>query len=222
MTEPTPQPSSNRSSNKLTIYLIVAIVTIFGFSILLALFLNDDQPEISNNSTQGTRSTPAPVTFIPPTIRPLTPSPYVLLNRQIPYTTLETLGGEEFTLEKYSDKIIVLNFWATWCPPCIREMPALQDFATIAGDDVVVFALTDPNNGQTIDMVSQFLEDTNITTLNIILDQDMGLHAGLGVDQLPMTFFLDKNGIIIERRAGEMTIQILTQIVDDIRNGASS
>ena len=77
---------------------------------------------------------------------------------------LETLSGETMRLSDYQGKIVVLNFWATWCPPCVEEMPHLQAFYENNKDQAIVVIavnLTSEDNG--IDAVEEFVKEHELT-----------------------------------------------------------
>ena len=80
---------------------------------------------------------------------------------------LETLDGEKVKLSDYQGKKVILNFWATWCPPCKDEMPAMEKFHKKAGDDVVILAVNiDPHYD-----VKGYLDEMGIT-FPVLLDQN--------------------------------------------------
>ena len=79
-----------------------------------------------------------------------------------------------------------------------------------------MLAVTDPSNGQSMDAILSFLEENDVTALPIGLDQHMALHARLGVDSLPMTYVVDREGIIRERIVGEITREQIVEIVNNL------
>lgn len=98
--------------------------------------------------------------------------------------TLYTLDGEETSLYAYEGKIILLNFWATWCPYCVNEMPLLD--ALDKRDDVVVLAV---DVGEDQDTVNKYLEDSGYG-FQVFLDETGDLAGMFGVTGLPMTVFM--------------------------------
>ena len=62
-------------------------------------------------------------------------------NRTAPSFTLQTLDGQQISLEQFRSKIVVLNFWGSWCPPCEEEAPVLRDFAASLDDDTVIVGI---------------------------------------------------------------------------------
>lgn len=181
----------------LLIFLIFPIVGIAGLILILS---------------GGDASRPQPTLDAVPTLPPAqvqaaarpTVTPRPILDNPPPDFPLLDMNGESFSLADFEGQPVVLNFWATWCEPCIREMPTLQRFAR-ANPDVVVLAVTDPRDGQNLDDIQQFLDDFNLSALTIGLDEFSRLRNNLGVVNLPMTYILDAENILRFRQIGEVT-----------------
>jgi thiol-disulfide isomerase/thioredoxin len=101
-------------------------------------------------------------------------------------------GGKTIRLSDYRGKIVVVNFWATWCQPCRQEMPALQRVAA-AEPDVVVLEVDLQESGEKI---RSFLDQLGLDRLVPILDSDGQTTRRFGVLSLPSTFFVDRTGVI--------------------------
>lgn len=108
-------------------------------------------------------------------------------------------NGETLRLSSYRGKVVVINFWATWCPPCREEMPALQRVAA-SEPDVVVLEVDLMESG---DKARSFIESLGLDRLQPVLDTDGETSRRYGVLGLPSTFFVDKDGVIrhLELRA---------------------
>ena len=106
---------------------------------------------------------------------------------------VSTLGGGSFSLAKHRGKVVFLNFWATWCKPCIEEMPAIERLGRrFANDPFVVLAVSrDPNSGR----VGPFLAEHRVT-LPVGLDPTGDLAKSFGVRVLPTTVIIDRNGYV--------------------------
>ena len=105
------------------------------------------------------------------------------------------------TLSDYRGKVVLVNLWGTWCPPCVAEMPSLDALQRLRGGDdfvVVPIALND-----TEDKVRDFYARTGITDLPIITDRDMTANAALRPSGLPTSIFYDENGFELARLPGE-------------------
>ncbi len=100
--------------------------------------------------------------------------------------------GETLRLSSYRGKVVVVNFWATWCPSCRSEMPALQRVAASEPDVVVLEVdLMEPG-----DKARSFLDSLGLDRLQPVLDSDGATTLRYGVLSLPSTFFIDKDGVI--------------------------
>jgi len=103
-----------------------------------------------------------------------------------------SLDGQTLRLSAYRGKVVVVNFWATWCPPCREEMPALQRVAASEPDVVVLEVdLMEPG-----DKARSFLDSLGLDRLQPVLDGDGATTRRFGVLSLPSTFFVDKTGVI--------------------------
>jgi thiol-disulfide isomerase/thioredoxin len=103
-----------------------------------------------------------------------------------------TIDGQTARLSSYRGKVVVVNFWATWCAPCREEMPALQRVA--ASEPNVVVLEVDLMEGG--DKARSFLDSLGLDRLQPVLDTDGATTRRYGVLSLPSTFFVDKDGVI--------------------------
>lgn len=110
--------------------------------------------------------------------------------------------GNRVRLADYAGKVVLLNVWATWCPPCRAEMPALDRFAgAMEGPDFEVIALSTDRAG--IDRVARFFAEIGIENLEIMHDGSGDFERQAGVMGLPVTLILDRRGREIARMIGE-------------------
>lgn len=138
------------------------------------------------------------------------------VGRPAPDFTLPTLEGGEFRLSDQRGTPVVLNFWATWCGPCQRELPAIQRAAEHY-DGVVVFAAVD--QGEQIDRIQRFVEDAGLLDPSYIvwpLDGEQLVGERYQVRGLPTTYFIDESGIIRSIWMGEMNSVILAEQIATI------
>ncbi|MEH6523100.1 TlpA family protein disulfide reductase [Sulfitobacter sp.] len=106
------------------------------------------------------------------------------------------------TLEDYEGKYILLNFWATWCAPCRKEMPHLSELQDeLGGDDFEVLTIATGRNS--VVGIKKFFEDTDITNLPRHMDPKQALASQMGVFGLPITVLLDPEGREIARLRGD-------------------
>lgn len=118
-----------------------------------------------------------------------------------PDFTLKDMDGEEHTLADYRGRVVLLNFWATWCPPCVREMPSLQRLSeNLAETDFAVVAV---NQFETPDHVFAWSGQLSaFPTFPILFDGDSAVAQAFGVRGLPTTYLLDPNGQVRYRAIG--------------------
>ena len=100
--------------------------------------------------------------------------------------------GRAVSLSSYRGKVVVVNFWATWCPSCRSEMPALQRVAA-SESDVVVLEVDLMESGE---KARSFLDSLGLDRLVPVLDSDGATTLRYGVLSLPSTFFIDRDGVI--------------------------
>jgi thiol-disulfide isomerase/thioredoxin len=114
----------------------------------------------------------------------------------------ERVDGTEGRLSDYAGRMVVLNFWATWCAPCREEMPSLQNLHdALAGEDLAVVTLaTGFNQPQAI---RRFFEETGVTDLPQYRDINQQIAREMGVFGLPITVVLDAEGREIARLRGD-------------------
>ena len=126
------------------------------------------------------------------------PTP-ITLNVQAPPLTGSLLTGETVTLEKLKGKVVVLDFWATWCGPCMLAMPVLQKVHTAyeQSSDVAIIAVNcwERTEGKELKERLRIFADTNGYTFPILLADDSFPRA-YGVQGIPTQFFIDKKGIL--------------------------
>jgi peroxiredoxin len=146
-------------------------------SVSFSLAADWQQPELSHNLTPVTKITPA--------------SDF----------ELQDMDEEKKKLSDYRGKVILLNFWATWCPPCIREMPSMERLhQQINADDFKVIAI---NQMEDTDQVFAFTGQLEIDpTFEILFDSRSEVSQAYAVRGLPTTYLIDKKGNIRYRAVG--------------------
>jgi DsbE subfamily thiol:disulfide oxidoreductase len=122
-----------------------------------------------------------------------------------PEFTLTDLNGKMVSLREYKGRYVILNFWATWCPSCVSEMPFLQEIYNKEKDKGITVIGIDYNEDQ--EKVKKFLSKYGIT-FTILMDNNLKVSKDYGVVGLPVTFLIDSEGRIKKKFRGELTEEI--------------
>jgi thiol-disulfide isomerase/thioredoxin len=108
---------------------------------------------------------------------------------------------KSFGLSDFKGRLVLVNFWATWCGPCIREMPTLLNLQKkLGGKDFQVIALSEDRKGWPV--ITPFLTENNLTDLPVFYDPRGKASRALGVKGLPTTILFDRSGRELGRLAG--------------------
>ena len=112
--------------------------------------------------------------------------------------TATLTDGSEFTLSDHEGKVILLNFWATWCGPCVGEMPAFEKLQETYGEDLVLVAV---NSGEDEETVTSFLEE-NGYTFPVVLDPEYAVAMLYPIDAIPYTVIIGTDGKVAVTQVG--------------------
>lgn len=130
------------------------------------------------------------------------------IGNRAPDFQLETLAGEKVNLSDYRGHRVMLNFWASWCPPCRAEMPDMQRFHE--DEDIVILAVNLTDTETSFRDVGEFVE-TNDLTFPILLDTELTVADLYAIQPIPTTFMIDSNGIINFKVFGPMNYDWMVQ-----------
>ncbi|MGY1424928.1 redoxin family protein [Lysobacter sp. A289] len=134
----------------------------------------------------------------------------------LPTTALNTLDGGSTSLQAMSGRPMVVNLWATWCPPCRREMPALAQAQQQYADVSIVLV----NQGEGPDEIRDYLSSEGLVLDNVLLDPFSSVMQEVGSRGLPTTLFFDANGTLVDTHMGELSAASLTQKLQRFELGA--
>jgi thiol-disulfide isomerase/thioredoxin len=129
--------------------------------------------------------------------------PFVVSSAAAPLPELAFTGGDgkPLTLADFKGRVVLLNLWATWCGPCVEEMPALDRLqARLGGPEFVVVALSVDRQGRSL--VEPFMEKLGLKSLAMYLDTSSAVMRTLKVRGLPTTVLLDRDGREVGRLEG--------------------
>jgi thiol-disulfide isomerase/thioredoxin len=130
----------------------------------------------------------------------------------LPQLALTDLAGQPVELTRFQGRPVALNLWATWCPPCRREMPVLRDAQRARSDVEFVFV----NQGETATTVRAFLARQQLPLRNVLLDPAGSASRQLGQRGLPSTLFFDAHGRLAATHVGELSPATLQRNLDAI------
>lgn len=140
-------------------------------------------------------------------------------------------NGVEHTLSDYRGKTIFLNFWATWCGPCQRELPDIEALYNDRGKnegDLVVLGVANPktdehpqNSDASVEEVKAFIDEHGIT-YPVLMDTSSRLFGAYGIMSFPTTFMIDKDGNVFGYASGMLTADVMDSIVEQTISGVRS
>jgi peroxiredoxin len=117
-----------------------------------------------------------------------------------PDFVLESINGGDVRLSDFKGKVVLLNFWATWCPPCRAEMPSLENLKKqMKGRDFVIIAVS-IDNVET-PMIKNFVSG-NGYTFTVLHDAEQAVAEVYLVMGIPTTYVIDKGGTIVDKSVG--------------------
>jgi peroxiredoxin len=140
----------------------------------------------------------------------LPPAPAI--GHPAPDFKLTAVNGEAFSLAELRGMPVVLNFWATWCPPCREELPELQAASERLTGQVAIVGV---NQAEDPERVRGFVSDLGLT-FEMPLDERAVVSQEYRVRSLPTTFFIDRSGVIRRMQIGPVTEATLAQFLQDI------
>jgi peroxiredoxin len=199
--EPTPISSTTGQgiNPALIIFLILPIIGLIAAAIIA-----------SNRSAAVPPVEPPAVTFVPASLK----------NNPAPQFALAGPDGRRVKLTELQGRWVFLNFWATWCKPCVVEMPELQKLADGAfgttADEITVLAV---NKGETAEEVRAFLDKYQLT-LPVVLDTDSIVSGQYVIVNLPITFIIDPRGIVRQQHIGALDEPAIRRYLELIRDNA--
>lgn len=143
--------------------------------------------------------------------------PGIAVNQPVRGDLLETAvlrssDGSEFDVAELLGRPMVVNFWFSACPPCKREMPAIEE-AHVRFGDSVSFVGVNPVDSEK--RMNDFASDIGVT-YTLLSDPDSELMVANGIAAFPTTLFVDANGVVVEQISGEVTLDMLSQAIEGL------
>lgn len=136
--------------------------------------------------------------------------------KMAPDFDLATINGEPTKLSDYRGKIIILNFWASWCPPCKAEMPNIEKFyKENKGQNVIVLAVNLTSVERNKNDVQQFIKDNGLT-FPVLLDEHGKVGNLYQTFTIPASYIINTKGIVQKKFVGPMSEDISEKLVSNI------
>ena len=119
---------------------------------------------------------------------------------KVPNFTFPDINGKEVSLSSQRGKVVLVNVWATWCPPCRREMPSMQRlYEKFKGKNFEILAVSIDSEGR--EAVEPFMRKMNLT-FPALLDSGETIRSLYGITGVPESFIIDQQGILVEKIIG--------------------
>jgi len=190
---------------------IIIIIFIIGMSLLVFFefetILGHFRP-VSGSSLDETSTKIVREVAITPTGTP----DITKTQKAAPDFQLKTLDGTSQVLSDFLGKTVMINFWATWCPPCRAELPLFERFADRYSEDFVILAI---NSGEELSDVQAFV-DMYPYDLIFLLDPSNSAGTSYQVRGLPTSVFIDPEGFIQYIHIGQLDEQLLTLYLEEL------
>jgi peroxiredoxin len=129
---------------------------------------------------------------------------------------LKTLDGQKVKLSDMVGKKVILNFWATWCPPCKAEMPHMQDFyEEQKNNQVTILAVNLTTSEKSSDNIGSFVKDYGLT-FPIVLDSEGQVGQTYQAVTIPTSYIIDTKGVIRKKIVGPMDKEMMTELLQSV------
>jgi peroxiredoxin len=127
----------------------------------------------------------------------------LMIGQPAPAWTLKDLDGNEVKSSQFAGKVVVVDFWATWCTPCIQEIPGYIELQKKYGaDGLVIIGVTVDRKAPT--EVKKFVEQKGMNYTVVVADEKVAEDFG-GIEGIPTTFLIDREGKFAHKKVGAMT-----------------
>lgn len=134
-----------------------------------------------------------------------------------PNFTLKTLQGEEISLANLKGQPIMIDFWADWCPFCVKEFPVMEKAYQKYKDQGFMILAVHRTNTESRERAKEFISNTNPSfTILLDLNDDVYTTFSKGLRAMPLTLFVNKEGIITKRILGPKNLEQLDALIQEI------
>ncbi|NWQ40275.1 TlpA family protein disulfide reductase [Bacillus sp. EB106-08-02-XG196] len=187
---------------EITNLMVLQSTLVFAFAVmsgsfLLNLFLNEDKPKVNTVSTK-------------------TVEIGLQEGNKAPDFQLKTLDDADVKLSDLRGKKVILNFWATWCPPCKAEIPHMRNFYVSSDKSKVeILAINLTTSEKNPKNVKGFVKDRNVT-FPVLLDQDGDVGVQYQAITIPTSYLIDSQGIVRKKIVGPMDKDMMNQLIENV------
>ncbi|WP_047985220.1 TlpA family protein disulfide reductase [Ornithinibacillus californiensis] len=130
---------------------------------------------------------------------------------------LPLLTGEMVKLSELKGKKVLINFWATWCPPCKEEMPEMQEFYEEYGDEITIIAINATGSERNEQAVKDFIDEYGYT-FPVAIDKDNQITDDYMAITIPTSYFIGTDGTIqVPRKVGPMTYDFMVDMMNTLQ-----
>lgn len=181
------------------VLIILLVIPLLGIVAALGLMLAEQAPATTTDES-----------------RPR--SAIAVLDKQVEDFTFLTLDGETVGISQYQGRPVFINFWGTWCPPCVEELPVLEAFAkeqsTLPNGAVVIAS----NNTETPEQIRAYFTENGLELPHILFVQDSEslLYRWFGVFQMPTTYVIDPQQRVRLVKYGEFSAEGVRDYLDEV------
>lgn len=195
-----------KSMSKKIIGLLLVAVIIIALAVW-AVIDNQQEDQALNNMALG-----SDVDFLPT-------DDGLAKGELAPDFELTTITGEEMRLSDYRGKAVVLNFWATWCPPCRAEMPHMESFSVQQrANDVEVVAVNLTTEDRGLSEIESFIEEFGLS-FSIPMDVDGDVGSLYQAFSIPTSYIIDREGRVRHKIVGPMDEEMMNGFIEEIDEG---
>lgn len=149
------------------------------------------------------------------------------VGKQAPDFTLKDFNGNEVNLSSfysseaptsfaYSSKAVILDFWAAWCPFCVKEMPELQEAQDQFKDNLVIVGVHRTDSGESIETARKFADERGVTYLLVQGTEEIYKASTKGITGMPVAVFIDKTGVVRDIKIGPKTAEEIQEKIEQI------
>lgn len=189
------------------IVITVIVLGMFGWAVY-DLISSTDEAAVDNDNTTGNKITSPPADEAD---KPTESNEVGIARGEIaPDFKLKTLEGKTVRLSDYRGKRVIVNFWATWCPPCRAEIPDLQKLYN--NKDVVILAVNLTETEDSKKRVNKFVKEYEMT-FPVLMDVKSKVSTTYQVRAYPTSYMIDSNGRIQFKAMGAMNYELMLQFL---------